>query len=67
MRHRGAAVVLGERPDGRYVWVRQYRRAVSETLLEAVAGCLEPGEAPEACARREMEEESGYTVQAKGI
>ena len=64
VRHRGAAVVLGERPDGRYVWVRQYRRAVSETLLEAVAGCLEPGEAPEACARREMEEESGYTVLA---
>ncbi len=64
VRHRGAAVILGERPDGRYVWVRQYRRAVSETLLEAVAGCLEPGEAPEACARREMEEESGYAVLA---
>lgn len=60
VRHRGASVVLAERPDGRFVFVRQYRRAIEETLLEIVAGCLEPDEAPEVCARRELEEESGY-------
>jgi ADP-ribose pyrophosphatase len=64
VRHRGGAVILGQRPDGRYVLVRQYRRAVEQTLLEVVAGCLEAGEAPEAAARREMEEESGYSVTA---
>lgn len=64
VRHRGAAVILGERPDGRYVLVRQYRRAIEQTLLEVVAGCLEEGEPPEEAARREMEEESGYTVTA---
>lgn len=62
VRHRGAAVILGQRPDGRFVFVRQYRRAIGETLLEAVAGCLEPGERAADCARREMEEESGYPV-----
>jgi len=62
VRHRGAAVILGERPDGKWVMIYQYRRAVEETLLEVVAGCLEEGEAIEDGARREMEEESGYQV-----
>jgi ADP-ribose pyrophosphatase len=64
VRHRGAAVILGQRPDGAFVLVRQYRRAIEQTLLEVVAGCLEEGEPAEACARREMEEESGYAVQS---
>jgi len=64
VRHRGAAVILGERPDGKFVLVRQHRRSVEETLLEVVAGCIEEGEKPEECARREMEEESGYQVLA---
>jgi ADP-ribose pyrophosphatase len=64
IRHRGAAVILGQRPDGMFVLVRQYRKAIAQTLLEVVAGVLEEGEAPEACARREMEEESGYQVLA---
>ena len=62
VRHRGAAVILGERPDGKWVLIYQYRRAVEETLLEVVAGCLEEGESVEEGARREMEEESGYQV-----
>jgi ADP-ribose pyrophosphatase len=62
VRHRGAAVILGQCPDGRFVFVRQYRRAIDQILLEAVAGGLEPGESAETCARREMEEESGYRV-----
>ena len=64
VRHRGAAVILGQRPDGKFVLVRQYRRSIEETLLEVVAGGLEEGEPVEDGARREMEEESGYTVEA---
>ena len=64
VRHRGAAVVLGQRPDGKFMLVRQYRCAVKQVLLEAVAGCMEVGEKPEETARREMEEESGYSVTA---
>ncbi len=62
--HPGAVVVLEDRPDGRFVLVRQYRAAVEAELLEMVAGTLEPGEPPEEAARREMEEESGYRVEA---
>lgn len=62
VRHRGAAVVLGQLPDGRWVMIHQYRRAVETTLLEFVAGCIEEGERIEDGARREMEEESGYRV-----
>ncbi|MDA3926677.1 MAG: NUDIX hydrolase [Kiritimatiellae bacterium] len=62
VRHRGAAVIIGERPDGKFVLVYQYRRSIEETILELVAGCLEEGEPIEDCARREMEEESGYQV-----
>jgi ADP-ribose pyrophosphatase len=64
VRHRGAVVILGQRPDGVFVLVRQYRRSVEATLLEVVAGCLEEGEPVEDGARREMEEESGYTVKS---
>lgn len=60
IRHPGAVVVLAERPDGRFVFVRQYRKAIEANLLEAVAGTLEAGEEPAACAVRELREESGY-------
>lgn len=64
LRHRGAVCVLGRLPDGRFVFVRQYRKAVERTLLECVAGCIEAGEAPEAAACRETREESGHEVVA---
>ena len=62
VRHGGAAVVLAQRPDGRFVLVRQYRKPVERVLTEAVAGTLEEGEDPRDCARRELEEETGYTA-----
>jgi ADP-ribose pyrophosphatase len=62
IRHPGAVVVLAERPDGKFIFVRQYRKAIEQALLETVAGTLEPGELPEDCARRELQEESGYTA-----
>ncbi len=64
VQHPGAVVVLAERPDGRFVLVRQYRTAIGEVSLEMVAGGLEPGEAPEAAARRELVEESGYVAES---
>ncbi len=60
VRHPGAAVVVPITADGEVVLVRQYRYAVGGWLLEAPAGKLSPGEAPEACARRELEEETGW-------
>ncbi len=63
IRHPGAVVVLAERPDGAFVFVRQYRKAIETLLLETVAGTLEPGEDPKDCAVRELQEESGYVAE----
>jgi ADP-ribose pyrophosphatase len=49
--------------DGRVVLVRQYRYAAATELLEIPAGTLEPDEAPDECARRELEEETGYKCE----
>ncbi len=40
--------------------VRQYRHCVNQELLELPAGMIEPGETPEDCARRELQEEIGF-------
>ena len=57
--HRGAAAIV-PLIENKVVLVRQFRYATSSTLLEIPAGTLELGEEPEACARRELEEETGY-------
>lgn len=57
--HRGAAAIVPLLQD-KVVLVRQFRYAVGSELLEIPAGTLEQGEDPEACAMRELEEETGY-------
>jgi len=59
VRHAGAVGVLPRRPDGAFVLVRQFRKAIERETLEICAGLLDPGEAPEAAARRELREETG--------
>ncbi len=55
-----AVVVVPVLPDGSVVLIRNERFAVGEELYEFPAGKLEPGEAPESCALRELAEETGY-------
>jgi len=62
VRHAPAVAVLARRADGRFLFVRQYRKAVEQVVLEAVAGICEPGEAPAATAARELREETGCTA-----
>lgn len=57
--HPGAVVVLPVFDDA-IVLVEQWRHAVDGPSLEAPAGLLEPGEAPEESAARECVEETGY-------
>lgn len=59
VRHPGACVVLPRLPDGRFVFVSQFRQPVEHELIEAVAGVLKPGEDPAECADRELREETG--------
>jgi ADP-ribose pyrophosphatase len=55
------SVVLVPMPDpGHVVLIRQYRYVVDRWLWELPAGSLEPGEEPEAAARRECHEEIGW-------
>ncbi len=59
VRHPGASCVLPVLPDGKLLLIRQFRHAADEVIWEIPAGRLDPGETPEACARRELEEETG--------
>lgn len=52
--------VLALTEEGRLLMVRQYRPAVERFVIELPSGNIDPGETPEACARRELEEETGY-------
>jgi ADP-ribose pyrophosphatase len=64
VRHPGAVAVLAEPTPGLVVLVKQYRKALDESLVEIPAGKLEPGESPEVCAVRELREETGLAARS---
>ena len=57
--HPGAVAVVASL-NGRILMVKQYRYPVKEETWEIPAGKLDANENPLACARRELEEETGY-------
>jgi ADP-ribose pyrophosphatase len=59
--HAGAVTILPV-SEGCIQFVRQYRHAIGMELLELPAGTLDPGESPEACALREIREETGFAA-----
>jgi len=63
IQHPGAVAMLPRDARGRFLLVRQFRAAIGRELLEIPAGTLEPGEAPLACARRELIEETGFAAR----
>lgn len=72
IRHPGASAIVpflsdpaGDDPQ--LLLLKQYRYAAGGTLYEIPAGRLEPGELPEACARRELLEETGCTAESIGL
>lgn len=60
VRHPGAAVILPVTDDWKILMVEQYRKPCEMVSLELPAGKLDAGEPPEECARRELQEETGY-------
>jgi len=57
---RGFAVIFAVTADERIVLVHQYKHGIGRYVLELPAGGIDPDEAPDACARRELAEETGY-------
>lgn len=62
VRHPGAVAIVALDEGNRILLVNQYRTALERVTVEIPAGKLEPGEDPMECARRELEEETGYTA-----
>lgn len=60
--HAEAVAIVAVGGEGDVYLVRQYRVGSNGSLLEVPAGTVEPGEDPAECARRELQEETGYAA-----
>jgi ADP-ribose pyrophosphatase len=58
--HRPGAAAVAVDDQGQVLLVRQSRPAIGARVLELPAGLIDAGEAPVDCARRELQEETGY-------
>ena len=62
--HSKSICVVPVDSQGNVLMVRQFRKPVEAQLLEVVAGSMEGEEDPDEAARRELQEEIGYTTDA---
>jgi ADP-ribose pyrophosphatase len=60
--HPNSVAVLPVDGEGNILMVRQFRLGANQPLLEVPAGVMEAGEDPEACAYREIREETGQAA-----
>ncbi|EGA71254.1 ADP-ribose pyrophosphatase [Vibrio sinaloensis DSM 21326] len=60
--HPGATVILPITDDGNIIIINQYRPSLKKWLLELPAGTIENAEHIEECAKRELEEETGFSA-----
>lgn len=68
VRHSGASAVVPfltdpNGPDPQILLIKQFRHAANGFIYEIPAGKLDNDEAPEACAERELREETGCTAE----
>jgi ADP-ribose pyrophosphatase len=61
--HPGAVAIVAILDDGRVLLERQYRYPIAKACIEIPAGKLDPNEDHLVCAKRELEEETGYTAK----
>ena len=57
--HPGGAAIVAVK-DGKIILVTQYRYPLNKIIYELPAGKLDHSEDPVVCAKRELEEETGY-------
>ena len=57
------AIIVALTEENDVVLLNQYRHPIKQTGIEVPAGHIEKDETPEAGARRELKEETGYTVE----
>ncbi|WP_426102696.1 NUDIX domain-containing protein [Massilia sp. TSP1-1-2] len=62
IKHPGAVVILALFDDGRVLLERQFRYPLGRVFIEFPAGKIDPGESTLTCAKRELQEETGYTA-----
>jgi 8-oxo-dGTP pyrophosphatase MutT (NUDIX family) len=55
--------VVALTPETKILAVRQFRFGIRQLSLEIPAGLVDPGETPLQAARRELDEETGYTAR----
>lgn len=61
--HQGGVGVLPITDKGEVILVKQFRKPYDSETIEIPAGKKEPGEEPESCAVRELEEETGIKAE----
>ena len=61
--HPEAAAIIPFITEDEILMVRQFRYALGRETLEIPAGKVDPGESPEACAGRELLEETGFEAK----
>ncbi len=61
VKHPGAVAVIALHED-RMIVVEQFRKPLERSLVEIPAGKLDAGEVPIEAARRELEEETGFSA-----
>jgi ADP-ribose pyrophosphatase len=58
--HPGAVGIIPVNEKGNLLLVKQWRRAIQKIILEIPAGTLDEDEEPLECAKRELQEETGF-------
>jgi ADP-ribose pyrophosphatase len=58
------AIIIPKLDNNRLVFIWNYRHPIQGWELELPAGLVDGGEDPDACAKRELEEETGYSARS---